>query len=429
MRSRLSTRLVRVSATAAILAAVAVIAGCGASATGSGAGKVTKITWGIYADPSRMALAQAQVKLFEKSNPDIQVTVDQIPFATYYTKLGAQVASGTAYDVMMMSGSYFSKIAPSGALENLSGLIKTDHLNLKNYTTEPLDSIYKGGTYTLPYEIDIQGLFYNKAYFNAKHVPYPTASWTWADLLSAAKKLTGTIDGKKVYGFYSDDLYPSWVSFIGQAGGSVMNSSGTAATLTTPAATSAIGFMRDLVYRYHVSPTPGQVTTNTDPFETGQVAMAVEGAYSLAPVLAAVKSPWGVAPLPAGKTRAVAYWTQGIAVYAHTQHIAAANKFAEFLMSAPAETVMAKQKFAMPSLKSIDSSPAFESGPPSGMASFAAEVPYEVPVPFVPQWFALMEGPTSAMGEPFASLWLNKIPVSTALAQAQQKSNTVIKGS
>src|SRR5258708_2840211 len=120
MRSRLIQRSARVKVTAAMLAALAAVAlgaaGCGSSA-GPQAGQGGNITWGIYADPSRMQLAQAQVKLFEKSNPGIHVTVQQVPFATYYQKLGAQVAAGTAPDVMMMSGSYFSKIAPSGALE------------------------------------------------------------------------------------------------------------------------------------------------------------------------------------------------------------------------------------------------------------------------------------------------------------------------
>jgi len=392
-------------------------------------GATTTISWGIYADPSRLALAQAQVAAFERLNPTIHVNVEQVPFATYYQKLGSQVASGTAYDVMMMSGSYFSKIVSSGALENLTPLLKSSGIDLADYTTEPLNSEYKGQTYTLPYEIDIQALAYNKADFAAMHVPLPTANWTWSDLLAAAKRLTGTINGKQVYGFYSDDLYPSWVSFIGEAGGTILNSNNTKATLTTPAVTKAITFMYDLMYKYHVSPTPGQVSANTDPFETGQVAMALEGSYSVPPLLKDASFPWGLAPVPGDVSHAAAYWTQGIAVYAHSSHLAAANKFAVFLASKTAEQIMAEQKFAMPSLKAEDSSSAYTSAPPSGMSSFAEEVPSEVAVPFVPQWFALMDGPTSAIGAPFSALWLNHISVGEALSEAQAKVNAVLSGS
>jgi multiple sugar transport system substrate-binding protein len=421
--------LAGLAATAALVAACG--GGGGDKASESG-GKVSgTITWGIYADPARDQLAAQQVKAFEASHPTIKVKVQSVPFAQYYQKLATQLASGSAYDVMMISGAYFPKIAPQGGLEDLTPQIKQAGLDLSQYTTEKANSEYQGKTYALPYELDIQGLYYNKDMFKAAGVAPPNDSWTWNDLRTAAKKLTKTDGKKKVWGFLADDLYPSWVSFFKQAGGSVLNAQGTQATLSSAPVKSALGFLTNTLIRTdHSSPDPSQLPAGANAFQSGLVAMAVDGSYSILPTLENVKFDWDVAPLPSGPGgKGVAYWTQGIAIASTSKNKAAAWQFAKFLASPQGEQILAKSKFATPSLKSAAQSSDYLSGKPAHLKTFIDEyADAATPVPFNDKWFDIMSGPNSAMGGPFAKLWQGKLSVDQAAGQAQTNVDKLLGG-
>ena len=66
-------------------------------------------------------------------------------------------------------------------------------------------------------------LLFRKDLFDAQGIPYPTAHWTWDDLLAAARKLTDPARGH--YGFLltrarHESYY--WITFLWSAGGEVM---------------------------------------------------------------------------------------------------------------------------------------------------------------------------------------------------------------
>ncbi len=67
-----------------------------------------------------------------------------------------------------------------------------------------------------------RALVYRKDLFDAAGVAYPTANWTWDDLLAACKKLSDPARG--IYGIYfgsgRDESY-NWVTFLWSAGGEV----------------------------------------------------------------------------------------------------------------------------------------------------------------------------------------------------------------
>lgn len=397
-------------------------------AASSQAEEVTgSLRWGIYADPARIDVAEQQVAMFSEQHPGITVEIEAVPFAQYYERLGAQVAAGTAYDVMMISGSYFPSIAPSGGLMDLTDLIERDGLDLTGYTTEEANSVHEGRTYALPYELDIQGLFYNKSMFDEAGVEYPDESWTWDDLRTAAEELTREAEGRRVWGFYAHNLYPSWVSFVGQAGGQLFDDSGTP-QLNSPEVGDALEYLHGLMYADGVAPTPGEVPEGTNPFQAGLVAMAVDGSYSVLPTLQNVDFDWGVAQLPQGEERGAAYWTQGIAVNASTEAPEAAWEFAKFLMSPEGQAVLAETKFATPSLIELANDEQYLSGPPEGLDAFVEAYDYATPVAWSDNWFDLMSGPNSALGEPFTALWLDQISVQEAVERAQASAERVVGG-
>lgn len=385
------------------------------------------IRFGIYADPAREVVAKAQAEAFNKAHPNITVTVEAVPFSDYYKKLGIAMAGGDAWDVFMINAAYFRQIAPEGKFKDMTDLIKKSNLNLNDYTVDPGNAIYKGKTLSLPYELNMMGLFYNKDLFDADKVSYPTEKWTWNDLLQAAQKLTKTEGGKTVqWGFFSENNYPSLHDFIAQNGGAMFNDDLTKSRINEPAAVEAIQFMVDLVQKYKVSPLPSDLPAGVNPFMTGKVAMVINYSFSVQPNL---KAPfkWAIAPLPMGKQKAYGYWMQAVSIFEGTKNADAAWEFASYLMSKEAQEIMAKERGATPSLKSVAHSPIYLQAPPDGMEWFIKQ--YEdkpSPVPLPAQFGELMSGPTSVNGVAFTPAWNGQVSAKDAADKAARDSDKIL---
>ncbi len=78
--------------------------------------------------------------------------------------------------------------------------------------------------WTMPYGDPLgRVMTYRKDLFDAAGVAYPTADWTWDDLLAACRKLTDPARG--IYGcFFGRNQHESWywITFLWSAGGEVM---------------------------------------------------------------------------------------------------------------------------------------------------------------------------------------------------------------
>jgi len=385
------------------------------------------LRFGIYADPAREAVARAQGEAFSKSHPGITVTVEPVPYADYYKKLGISMVSGDAWDVFMINGAYFQQVVAEGALLNLSDRVKKAGLKFLDYTIDPVNGEYNASTYALPYELNMTALFYNRDLFDAAKVAYPTDQWTWNDLLRAAKALTRAEGGRTVqWGFFSELHFASITNFLAQNGSSILDQTKTACRLTDPAALEALQFMVDLVQVHKVSPLTAELPTGVNPFMTGRVAMVVNYSFTVQPTL---KAPfrWAVAPLPMGKKKGFAYWTQAIAIYPRSRNVDAAWNFVVYLLSKDAQELMAKQRGATPSLKSVASSSVYTQQPPQGMDVFAKEYQTAgVPVQFTAKFFETLSGPTTPLVTALTPAWNGQMKVADAAAKACEEINKVM---
>lgn len=181
---------------AALLTAAASVAACssggsGSSGGGSGNTKVT-LSYALW-DPLQVPAMKEIVTAFEKQHPNITVNIQDTPYADYFTKLQTAASGGDAPDVFWMNGPNFRLYASNGQLLPLTGL---PGVNWSNYPST-LDGAYsyQGVHYGVPKDLDTIALWYNKSLFNAAHVAYPTANWTWADFDAAAAKLTNGAKG------------------------------------------------------------------------------------------------------------------------------------------------------------------------------------------------------------------------------------------
>jgi multiple sugar transport system substrate-binding protein len=154
-------------------------------------------------------LSDDQIKEFEKENPNIHVEL--VPADE--TKLMAMIASGTAPDVIRISGvQQLPTYVMRGLALNLDSYFNNSTL-IKQDDLLPVANVFKynGSWYGLPKDWSPdQTLFINKKLFAAAGVPIPDPKTplTYSALLEIAQKLTKMENGKVITeGMDGDDLF------------------------------------------------------------------------------------------------------------------------------------------------------------------------------------------------------------------------------
>lgn len=321
---------------------------------GSSASAATNLVFSFWGDPAEAPPFLEIVKNFNATHPDIQVTYQQTPWSGYWTKLDAQLAAKAGPDVMFITN--VPTYASRGQLLQLDSLIAKDKFPITLFNPEFLAiHKYNGGLYSVPRDNDTMVLYYNKDAFDAAKVAYPTDKWKWADLRSAALKLTQR-DGSRVsrYGLILENN--KWPTFVFQNGGKVFDDPfrPTKFMLNDPRGVQAIQFLADLINKDKVAPAfqeMAQIGDSTQLFSSGQAAMVMTNAARLTTFKDAPFK-WAVAPLPAGPTglRANTVGGAGFGINANTQHKAEAWTFLQYLAGQQGQVIFAKAGGAVPAM-------------------------------------------------------------------------------
>lgn len=317
--------------------------GAGTSSTGSsgapagtsstdGTGAKTQIRFsfwssaGDYMKPYNTLVAQ-----FEKKYPDISVKLEVIDAKDYQTKLTTELQSGNAPDVMSVSPDYFQYFASNDQLLQLDSHLSKD-IDLskipeglrKEYTLD-------GKLFGLPENMSTVALWYNKKLFDAAGIKYPTDSWTWSDLSSAAEKLTDKSKG--IYGFPVDgSTQEGYYNTVVQAGGSIINDAGTKSGLDDPKSIDGLKFLTDL-QAAGVSPSYNQLqeTTADSLFVSGKLAMMFGGPWHALEFQQAKLADVDVAPMPHGASdKTCVINGTSLSVWSKSKNTDAAVKFVEY---------------------------------------------------------------------------------------------------
>lgn len=356
-----------------LLAGVAVsalaLAGCGnntsnnsSTSTGSSSGKVVHLRYMVW-DPNEEVGYTKSIKEFEKLHPNIKVTVEQYSWSDYWHKLLTEMAAGDAPDVFWDHVSYFPQLVSSGELLNLSPYIQKDNVKLSGYYKSLVNQYqYKGNYYGLPKDWDTIALLYNKTEFEKLGIQMPK-NLTWnpqngGSFLQLAEKLTIDKNGKnatqpgfnpkqiKQYGYLSwNKSQEGYLNFIAENGGKFLDKKfGTKLQYDSPNAVQALQFMQNLIYKYHVSPPGSQTegaTSDQTFFDSGKVAMTIEGDWMLAPIAKGANFKIGVAELPIGPAGRVSVMN-GLsdAIYAHTKHPKQAWELVKWLAGKKSENLL-----------------------------------------------------------------------------------------
>jgi arabinogalactan oligomer / maltooligosaccharide transport system substrate-binding protein len=383
---------------AAVLATAIVVSAsaCGSSGTstsssGKASGPVT-ITWWDTSDPTNEAPTyRTLVAEFEKANPSIKVDYVAVPYGTAETKFQTAAGSTGAPDVFRSDVGWTPAFAKAGYLAPLDGTPAMAQQSAFEATLIKQAS-YGGHIYGAPQVTDTLGLMYNKALLTRAGITTPPASWTQLRADAAQiKQKTG------VNGFALEDAAYYAMPFLYGEGTGMVDPTTSKVTVDSAAAVQAVNTAKSFVGAPGVAKLDSTVNADTDimdAFESGTVAMVVQGPWDITNVYAgsafADKANLGVAPVPAGSTGTPGAPTGGDNLVAYAgqdaAHLAASEKFIAYLTSAASETLTALKNGTLPA-RTDAYTPAVNAD--AGIADYQAILKYSVPTPSLPVYGSL----------------------------------------
>ena len=302
----------------------------------------TNITWLTLAEWGGDGDISAVIDAFEAEHPDIEVTLDQLPFNDLFTQIQIRMtAGGGDPDVLSVDVPLTAGYGLRGWLEPLGDVFSEEE------KADWLEAALEAGTYdgqllSAPVSTSTQVLFYNEALFNRAGVtpPGPDERWTWEKIAEVAPQLTFDENGDgtpDVWGFNWEQtnriyqLQPLPVSLGGQAvGDDGMTVDG---VINSPEWVEAFTYYQDMFTTLRAAPQSDAVTP-VDLFRSGNLAMMVGGPWNIRNLTTEpVDFAWGVSRHPyfEGGSIAIPTGSWHVGVSANSDQPEAAKRFVHWI--------------------------------------------------------------------------------------------------
>lgn len=348
----------------------------GSPSAPSGSATSGNITW--WASPiSNVGIRSYLISQFEKAYPNIHVTLQSAPTNTDTNRasLITTISGGSASpDVYMGDVIWPAQFGKAGLAVPLSSYLPSSYWN--GFAPGLVQgATYKGQVMGAPFFEDQGFLYYRKDLLTKAGMSVPK---TWEQLESDAVTLVHK--GLVKYGYVwegasYEGLTCNFMEYLGSAGGTVLNSGETSATVNSAAGKKALSFMDSLISS---GASPKAVTTFQEPqamaaFDAGQAAFLRNWDYAYANSQTAsspssVVGKVGVAPLPtfAGQTYPGTSNIGGWNLYInpHSKNVAADLTFIKWMTGSTAQTILGTKYTEIPTLESVRSSSAVANASP-----------------------------------------------------------------
>jgi ABC-type glycerol-3-phosphate transport system substrate-binding protein len=332
------------------LAAASAVGGSLAATSAKGGGNVNLTLWHNYGTGGNAGATVNLVKAFEQAHPNIQIKVVSQPSANYFALLQASSISKTGPDLAVQWTGLFD-LKYEKFLLNLKpyfSAAETAKINALPYMAPNFDP--SKGFLVMPLENQFYMGFYNKALFRKAGIAATPRSWS--ELYAACTKLSKLGVIPFVYGAdpqsISSSPYP-WYDMSYLMAGILTPAEWkglyTGQTpWTSPKIVSQVGKWTSLPKK---GCTNKDVLTKTNilgAFTKGQAAMISDGNWDTATFQKAMGK--NVAPfvLPFSdqpQRGVIQYSGDGFSVMKYSKHPKEAVEFLKFMMSAPAQKIIA----------------------------------------------------------------------------------------
>ena len=353
------------------------------------------VTWLVPITPAKPIYEELAAE-FSREHPEIVLRLIWVPTSQYSTKFKTLAAAGEAPDLFDTGDVWVAYMLPF--LLDLSPYIQRDaaEIDLNDYLPEVLGAIqFDGRYYFLPHNMTVSLLYYNKALFDKAGLAYPTSEWTWDDVVAAGRRLTiRNAQGAVVqWGCTSvQGWWGEWLTYVRQAGGQLFSANQRQCRLVSEESVRGMTFFYDKVYRFGISPPPGQEFPSG--FAGGRYGMVVGGHVDEWKTFNSVAGlDWDIQVLPKGPAGRsggeVALGAYGIS--RRTTHAEEAWTLLKFLTSRPAvEREVRRGGLAV--RRSVAEAVLLAPGRTSAPRNIAAvyeQLKYAVPAPRLPDFIEL----------------------------------------
>lgn len=349
---------------AGITAAGAALAACGSSLPISPSGSSSGPNQLVYQDWRTEwfpGLAKEMLDKFNAEHPEIRVFYTPDP-ENLEEKMVADMAAGTAPDVLAGCCEFFPAWANAGHLLDLRPLVEADldAETIGDWSEAQYRALFTrdGKQFALPKYHGALALFYNRDLFDEAGMEYPSDNWSYDDYREAMVRLTHRENGETVrWGSMFDIAWDRIQVHVNGFGGRYVNPDDPkTCDMAAQPALDAYEWLRARLWDDRTMATflDVQNLETREAFIQQKVAMVEDGSWALKDILDKAEFRIGVAPFPAGPVRrATLSGTDGFAIYSRTKYPEAAWELLKFLVSKDYGRAMARAHFLQPARASL----------------------------------------------------------------------------
>ncbi len=315
-------------------------------------------------NPGDLALRKKLAADFMKLHPGVTIKFTIVPGTSYDQKIQTMIAGGKAPDIFGSGDVQIPNIVAKKFALNLTPLVKRDKYDLSQFYPAIVQNLtYNGQLVGLTDNYDTEVMYYNTTLFKKAGLAEPTSTWTWADFVNAATKLTSGSGANKTYGALYDSWFAPVYDQIWSNGGDPFLSNGTKCGYDSPAAVQAFTQIQNL-YKTGVAPLPSAFSENgsEQAFLKGNIGMMIgNGRWSAYTFKDVTKFGWKIAPLPLGSAGRANFFHIGMfAIAAKSKNPNAAWEFLKYMVSNEGITAGLAEMQGIPSRPAIAESAAFK---------------------------------------------------------------------
>lgn len=326
----------------------------------------------------------ALVQRFNRENEDVYVSMQRIPWPTYYNKLFVAGIDGRAPEVFVSHTSSALRMQQAGMMRPMDDFYGETGVPPSDFDPNVLAAVTsEGHRWSVPLDVHPTGMYVNKALLREAEIDQPpTTRSEFVQMLERVRALPPSPAGP-YFGFAITYIRSNCFSLMHQFGGRVLGPDGSPAALASPENAAALQFFRDLIVE-ELLPSLQNMQSFIG-FRQGRIATIWEGIYVLPELVRQVDLELGAAVLPVlGVQPATMMNSHNLCLKGGLEGpmLDAARRFVEFLSDNSLVWATGGQVPARLSLRNTETFREMEA-----QSTFAKEIPYGVYPPQVPYVF------------------------------------------